>query len=531
MSATELVRKATRCAVYCRVSSAIQEDGSSLETQEASCRAFAADRGWDVIDVYRDVFTGAELFDRPQLSRLRETVRSHEVDVVIAHALDRLTRNQAHLGVILSEADYAGVSIELVTERLEDTPEGRLLQSVRGFVAEVERLKIAERTVRGRRARAEAGKMLPGKAAPYGYRWRGPDKAALEVDPIDGPVVERIFREVAQGGTIRGIALRLSAEGILTPSGLDRWSPSTLYTILTRRAYLGEAVAWRYGSEKLKGGRYRILRRPESEQIALPAGTIPQLIEPSMFDAVQLLLARHREQAVRNNRNPEATLLRGGYARCAYCGTSLNVTTSQGLIYYRHSNRALDRYDCPPVKIKAERLDGDVWQRVRAVLTDPTVIAEELGRLGENDPTIADIAAIDHRLNEVDRRQVNLVRRLAMIDDEDTTVLIAVEVTALASQKRELKTERSALEMRSTSRQATQAKLEGLEAWCRRVSTNLDTLGYGDRRQVLDALGVQVRLYHSSHDIRYEITASLPLDGRDAPIVSTATRACVGCAC
>jgi site-specific DNA recombinase len=433
--------------------------------------------------------------------------------------------------VILSEADYAGVAIDLVTERLEDTPEGRLLQSVRGFVAEVERLKIAERTVRGRRARAEAGKMLPGKAAPYGYRWRGSDKAALEVDPVDGPVVQRIFLEVAQGGTIRGIARRLSIEGIPTPSGLDRWSPSTLYTILTRRTYLGEAVAWRYGSEKLKGGRYRILRRPESEQIALPAGTVPQLIDPSMFDAVQQLLTRNRAQAIRNNRNPEATLLRGGYARCAYCGTTLNVTTSNGLIYYRHSNRARDRYDCPSVKIKADRLDGDVWQRVRAVLTDPNLIADELGRLGENDPTVADIAAIDLRLAEVDRKQANLVRRLAMIDDEDTAALIAVEVKALASQRRELKSERSVLELRSTSRQATQAKLEGLEAWCRRVSTNLDTLSYADRRQVLDALGVQVRLYHSNHDVRYEITASLPLDGRDAPIVSTARRVCAACAC
>jgi site-specific DNA recombinase len=520
-----------RAAVYCRVSSSNQEDGSSLETQEASCRAFAAERGWTVNDVYREVFTGAELFDRPQLGRLRESVRRQEVDVVIAHALDRLTRNQTHLGVILSEADYAGVAIELVTERLEDTPEGRLLQSVRGFVAEVERLKIAERTVRGRRARAEAGKMLPGKAAPYGYRWRDTDKAALEVDPIAGLVVQRIFREVAHGGTIRGIALRLSTEGILTPSGLDRWSPSTLYTILTRRTYLGEAVAWRYGSEKRKGGRYRIVRRPESEQIALPAGTVPQLIDPSTFDAVQELLTRHRTQAVRNNRNPEATLLRGGYARCAYCGTSLNATTSKGVVYYRHSNRARDRYDCPPVKIKAERLDGDVWQRVRAVLTDPQVIAEELSRLGESDPTGADIAAIDLRLNEVDRKQANLVRRLATIDDEDTAALVAAELKALGSQRRELKTERSALEERSTSRQATHARLESLEAWCGRVSTNLDTLGYDDRRQILDALGVQVRLYHSNHDIRYEISASLPLDGHDASIVSTTSRACAACAC
>src|SRR5215207_4121627 len=160
--------RSKRVAIYCRVSTSSQEDGSSLETQEASCRTFATDQGWTVTEVYREVFTGAELFDRPQLGKLRESIRRREVDVVIAHALDRLTRNQAHLGVVLSEADYAGVAIELVTERLEDTPEGRLLQSVRGFVAEVERLKIAERTKRGRRARVSAGKPIPGQRPPFG---------------------------------------------------------------------------------------------------------------------------------------------------------------------------------------------------------------------------------------------------------------------------------------------------------------------------------------------------------------------------
>jgi site-specific DNA recombinase len=48
-----------RVAVYCRVSSAGQEDNSSLATQEASCRSYAVERGWEVVAVYRDVFTGA----------------------------------------------------------------------------------------------------------------------------------------------------------------------------------------------------------------------------------------------------------------------------------------------------------------------------------------------------------------------------------------------------------------------------------------------------------------------------------------
>jgi site-specific DNA recombinase len=168
-----------RVAIYCRVSSAGQEENSSLDTQEAGCRSYARKHGWDIAGVYREVFTGTELFDRPQLGRLRESVRAGEAEIVLAHALDRVSRNQAHLGFLLSEWDHHGAGLDLVTEEFDETPEGRLLQSVRGFFAEMERLKIRERTQRGTRARVEAGKPLVGCRPPYGYRWRDAEKSGF----------------------------------------------------------------------------------------------------------------------------------------------------------------------------------------------------------------------------------------------------------------------------------------------------------------------------------------------------------------
>src|SRR5690349_532540 len=97
---------AKRAAIYVRVSTAKQEeDGTSLDTQEDLCRVYAFEHGYKVVSVYRDVHTGAELFERPQLTRLREAVRQGDVDGVVAYALDRLSRSQAHLGLIFSECD------------------------------------------------------------------------------------------------------------------------------------------------------------------------------------------------------------------------------------------------------------------------------------------------------------------------------------------------------------------------------------------------------------------------------------------
>jgi len=114
--------RSKRVAIYCRVSTASQEDGSSLETQEVACRAFVAEHGWNVIDMYREVFTGAELFDRPQLGRLREAIRRREVDVVVAQAIERLVAVERgdHLVAVFSQGEREQLLKRLLVVHEED---------------------------------------------------------------------------------------------------------------------------------------------------------------------------------------------------------------------------------------------------------------------------------------------------------------------------------------------------------------------------------------------------------------------------
>src|SRR5438067_4220531 len=186
-----------RAAIYVRVSTVGQEaDGTSLGTQETAClghtsaRAYATDPG----HIYREVFTGTELWERPQLQRLREAIRRREVDVVVCYAIDRLSRDPVHLGVLISEAEHAGAAVEFVTEPLDNSPEGQLIRFVRGYAAKIEHEKIRERSMRGRLARAGAGKMLTGCKPPYGYDWKDAHKGALVEDPEAAPIVRRIFQ-------------------------------------------------------------------------------------------------------------------------------------------------------------------------------------------------------------------------------------------------------------------------------------------------------------------------------------------------
>ncbi len=502
-----------RAAIYTRVSTAKQgEEGTSLDTHEGRARAYCAERGYAVDEghVYRETHTGADLFERPKLAALREAIRRREVDVVVAFALDRITRDQAHLHYFLVEAEAAGVAVDFVTERLEDTPEGKLLQSVRGFVAEVERLKIRERTTRGRRARAEGGKLLVNHRPMYGYRFRDEAKGAYAIDPTTEPIVRRIFAEALAGRSNRAIAAILTAEGVPTPRGRSaRWDHSSISDMLRERAYTGEARALRYRVVKAKGQKRQVVERPMEEQVALPAGTVPRLVDPAAFEAVQERLRRNKAQSVRRDRNPQVGILRRGFGFCGYCGCALRVSVNGRRTVYRSG--AEKRHGCPGHSMETDLLDAAVWERVEAILTTPDVIAREIERRRESAaPDPAELADVDRRLEAIARQRANLVARLALLEDEDDAAAVATRINALAGQRRALEGEREAILARHAAWEEGARWLDGVERYRQQIAARLTTLDFAGKRVALEALGVEVRLFRSDHEPRWIVNALIP---------------------
>jgi site-specific DNA recombinase len=242
-----------------------------------------------------------------------------------------LSGDPVHLGVILSEADHAGVEIIFVTEPLDDSPEGQLIRFVRGYAAKVEHEKIKERTMRGRIARISAGKPPVGPRPTYGYRWADdrdaegrPVKLRLEENPETAWDVRRIFSEIAEGASARKVATGLTADRIPTPTGKQHWHVTSIVNMVRHPTYIGEVTAWRWKQEKIKGRGKVQSQRPYEEQVVIP-GVAPALVTEAIADAALKRLAINKQESVRNNRNPEAFLLRGGVARCGYCGSALSA--------------------------------------------------------------------------------------------------------------------------------------------------------------------------------------------------------------
>ena len=161
-----------RAAAYLRVSTWRQSNWvTSLDTQEARCRAAAAAAGDYVLDhhIFSDVGSGATL-DRPGLYELRLAVRAQTVDVVWIYDTDRLAREALDFVTIFREFTDHGVTLQCVRKAVNTGPDGDLTAYVHGWVSEQERLSFLRRSKEGKNASARNGFLRIGDSRGlYGY--------------------------------------------------------------------------------------------------------------------------------------------------------------------------------------------------------------------------------------------------------------------------------------------------------------------------------------------------------------------------
>lgn len=481
----------TTCLIYSRVSSNRQEEeGASLDTQRGRCEAFAAEHDYQVIGVFSDTHTGAQWRERPGLSALREQVRAGGVVVVLAYALDRLSRNQAHTYIIAEEVETHGARLEFVTESFEDSAVGRFIRSAKAFAAEVEREKIIERSMRGRLARVQSGKLLPGVRPLYGYQWRDADKAALDVNPASAPTVRWIFEQAALGASTRSIAQSLNADGTPTPAGAPRWTNATVWSILKNPNYTGAAHGWAWRAPE--AGR-AISFDPE-HAVALPDGTIPPLVEPAAWEIVQARLQenRHARRSMASYR--DATLMRG-HAYCGYCGHRMYVKRKPPKLIYVCESRYNHGTGCTLHSCDVTVLDAAAWRRVRRVLLKPELIQVAGAGLLDARRTAQETATLERELTQIERRQATLARRIAEETDDAVAAPLLTALRQLGAQQRAYVAELDALRARTQHEARAQAELDVLSEWCARVAGNVDQLDFSERRLAIEMLGIEARVY------------------------------------
>ena len=188
-----------RVAIYARYSSDLQR-AASIEDQLRLCRERIERKGWQLIAIYTDrASSGADRL-RPGYQKLMEEARSGAFEVVVAEALDRLSRDQEDVAALYKRLRFAGVTIVTLAEgEITDLHVG-----IKGTMNALFLKDLAAKTHRGLRGRVAAGRSAGGRC--YGYDVVHERDGAGElvrgkrrINPEEAAIVRRIFAAYAAG--------------------------------------------------------------------------------------------------------------------------------------------------------------------------------------------------------------------------------------------------------------------------------------------------------------------------------------------
>jgi DNA invertase Pin-like site-specific DNA recombinase len=198
------MNKKKRAAIYLRVSTVSQ----TTENQLRELRKVAAQRGWQIVDIYEDRgVSGSKGRDaRPSFDRLHKDAARGKFDFVLAWSIDRLGRSLHHVISFMAELGQLGIDLYLHQQAVDSsTPAGKAMLSMCGVFAEFERGIIAERVRAGLdRARA-GGKQLGRPRVPVDLEQEIRQRRA------NGTGILKIAREVGVGVSVVQRVIRQAA--------------------------------------------------------------------------------------------------------------------------------------------------------------------------------------------------------------------------------------------------------------------------------------------------------------------------------
>ena len=353
----------TLAVSYLRVSTKEQaerggrDEGFSIPAQRDANLRKARDLNAIVVEEFIDAGESARKADRPELMRMIEYVKTHQVAYCIVHKVDRLARNRADDVAIHLALKDAGVMLVSATENIDETPSGMLLHGIMSTIAEFYSRNLANEVAKGMTQKAATGGTVG--RAPIGYLnvhtrdELGRDVPTVIPDPDRAALVRWAFEAYATGNystsMLHSELIDRGLTSVPTPKRPAK-APglSTIQQMLSNPYYKGDVI--------FRGARYDGLHEP--------------LVSAELWYRVQNVLTAHQVSGEKTQTHEH--YLKGS-VYCGDCGSRLMVThakNGKGIVYPyficagRHSKRTNCTRQAMPIE-HIERQVEDYYRRVQ----------------------------------------------------------------------------------------------------------------------------------------------------------------------
>ena len=519
-------------ALYARVSSEQQAQASTINSQIIAIQERIKADGHALLseNQYLDDGYSGSILMRPGLERLRDAAANHQLNKIYVHSPDRLARKYAYQCLLIEEFNRCGVEIIFLNNQLGQNPESDLLLQVQGIIAEYERMKIMERSRRGKLHAARQGSPSVLSGAPYGYSYvtkQHNGVGGYDIIEEEAKIIRLLFSWIGYDGiSINEATNKLTKMGIKTPTGKNtRWNRGSVHHMLNNTAYKGTAA---FGKNKCVPKKLRlrpykgqpiqpktscsIERTPKNKWILIP---VPAIVDEVLFEAVQEKLENNKR--LKRIRATGARYLLQGLVVCNLCKYGYHGNTARG--YHKHNYyscggaRVYANRDkiCNNKSIHANMLDILVWEEVKHLLNNPFYLEKEYQRRKkelEKDYNKTE-------LNKLNTEKLTLEKRIARLIDSYTDELIGKSEFEPRIKKYKQKlsyVDQQLLQLIDKQSQEVQLQkfMGKIEEFAIRIKQNLENMDWHTKRGIITTLIKRIEIGKDNVDIVFKVDPYIP---------------------
>jgi site-specific DNA recombinase len=336
-----------RAVIYCRVSTKEQTSNLSLSTQLKACREYCRRLGYAVALEFMEEGESAKTADRTELQRLLAYCREHkgQVQALVVYQVSRFARDRYDHAVVRALLQKQGVTLRSVTEQIDDSPTGKMLEGIVATFAQYDNDQKAERTGVGMRAALQLGRWT--FKAPLGYLNTGAKTSpSLVHDPKRADLIRLAFAQVADGTTVADVLRLINAAG-LTGAGGRNLSLQSFRSLLRNPICAGRIEVKKWGISRV--------------------GDFEPLVGEAVFRLVQRRMAGDSPEPKAHVRDRDDFPLRR-FLRCGTCRKPVTGSWSKGRTgryAYYHCPR------CPGVRGRLDSVEKLFLAFVDTLRPDP----------------------------------------------------------------------------------------------------------------------------------------------------------------
>ncbi|MCE5197072.1 MAG: recombinase family protein [Negativicutes bacterium] len=291
LSTTSVTRR--KVAGYARVSTDSEEQQTSYEAQVDYYTHYIQSReDWEFVGVYTDEgISATNTKHRDGFKKMVKDALAGKIDLIVTKSVSRFARNTVDSLTTVRKLKEHGTEIYFEKENIFTfDSKGELLITIMSSLAQEESRSISENVTWGQRKRFADGKVSMPYKQFLGYE-KGEDGMPV-VNEEEAAIVRLIYRLFLEGKTPAGICRYLEQQGIPTPSGKQKWSQTTVDSILSNEKYKGDALLQKKFTVDF------LMKKMKTNEGEVPQYYVEHsheaIIVPLEWDMVQAEIARRR---------------------------------------------------------------------------------------------------------------------------------------------------------------------------------------------------------------------------------------------